>query len=225
MAGRCLLYYITDRSQFAGNESERREAMLDKIAEAARAGVDYIQLRENDLSVREREALAHEAIRVIRELRTASAPSVVPRVLLNSRTDIALAAQLDGVHLRSADVSPCVVCSVWDQVRCGSPSVGQRPVIAVSCHSPSEILRAESEGADFAVFAPVFGKRNNPATPPQGIETLEKACVADIPVLALGGVTLQNAASCLKAGAAGIAGIRLFQENKIDEVVRIVRAL
>ena len=67
MADRCLLYYITDRTQFPGDESARRRALLAKIADAARSGVDYIQLREKDLSTRDLEALAREAVVAVRE--------------------------------------------------------------------------------------------------------------------------------------------------------------
>src|SRR3977135_2660699 len=112
MADRCLLYYITDRSQFRGDECARRRAFLAKVAEAACAGVDYIQLREKDLSTRELEMLAQEALTAVRnstplrtenrELRT----SLRTRLLINSRTDVALAAGADGVHLRADDLSP-----------------------------------------------------------------------------------------------------------------------
>jgi thiamine-phosphate pyrophosphorylase len=99
------------------------------------------------------------------------------------------------------------------------------PFIAVSCHSVTDVLRAKSKGADFVVFAPVFEKRDAPATQPKGLSALREACAVKIPVLALGGVTLENAASCLAEGASGIAGIRLFQENKIEDVVRALRGL
>jgi thiamine-phosphate pyrophosphorylase len=89
-------------------------------------------------------------------------------------------------------------------------------VIAVSCHTPEEVNQAAENAADLAVFAPVFEKQGST---PAGLDQLRVACRARIPVLALGGVTLQNAESCLQAGAAGIAGIRLFQENNIAEVV------
>jgi thiamine-phosphate pyrophosphorylase len=93
-------------------------------------------------------------------------------------------------------------------------------VITRSCHTGEDVLRAESEAADFAIFAPVFEKKGEV---PTGLASLREACQAKIPVLALGGVTLQNARSCLEAGAAGIAAIRLFQENKIEDVVRALR--
>ncbi|MGB8322200.1 MAG: thiamine phosphate synthase, partial [Candidatus Acidiferrum sp.] len=78
----------------------------------------------------------------------------------------------------------------------------------------------EQNGAAFAVFAPVFEKKNAPAA---GLTLLHEACQARIPVLALGGITLDNAHSCLAAGAAGVAAIRLFQENDIAEIMERLR--
>jgi thiamine-phosphate pyrophosphorylase len=225
MADRCLLYYITDRRQFPGGESSRRRMLLGKIAEAARAGVEYIQLREKDLSARELETLALEAAHVIQQLQTDNRKERT-RLLVNSRTDVALAAGADGVHLRSDDIPASLVRSIWGEVHTQRPrSEVRSPLIAVSCHSKSDVDRAESEGADFAVLAPIFEKKDAPETPPKGVAELREACAAKIPVLALGGVTLANAASCLAAGAAGIAGIRLFQENKLEEVVRALRRI
>ena len=218
---RMLLYYITDRQRFPGNEPARRRALLSKIAEAARCGVDYIQLREKDLSARDLEQLAGEAVGIIREnsaLRTENR-ELRTRLLINSRTDVALAAGADGVHLRSDDISAEEARSIWAQ------ALARSPLIAVSCHSTADVLRAESEGADFAVFAPVFEKKDNPGAKPSGLEALRDACQGRVPVAALGGVTLENAAACLDAGAAGIAAIRLFQENRIEDVVRALRAL
>lgn len=218
MAEGCQLYYITDRKQFAGDECARRGAVLAKIAEAARAGVDYIQLREKDLSARELEAFACECVKVIKKLK-AQSQELRTRLLVNSRTDIALAAGVDGVHLRSDDVSPRTVRSIWTQV------ATRDPIIAVSCRTPFDVARAASEGADFAVFAPVFEKKDAPQVQPRGLLALREACAAQIPLFALGGVTIANAVSCLTAGAAGIAGIRIFQENRIEEVVRWLRGL
>lgn len=235
MAARCLLYYITDRTQFRGDDPTRRRELLLKIAEAAKAGVDYIQLREKDLSARELETLAREALKIIRNESSLRTENREPRtyLLLNSRTDIALAAGADGVHLRSDDIAPTEVRQAlafneWRERREQRPLPADHFLIAASCHSAAEILRAESEQADFAVFAPVFGKKISggvgmPGAQPAGLAALREACQARIPVLALGGVTLENAASCLNAGAAGIAGIRLFQKNKIEEVVRALR--
>jgi thiamine-phosphate pyrophosphorylase len=226
MADRCQLYYITDRTQFPGDESARRRALLAKIADAARSGVDYIQLREKDLSTRKLEELAGEVVRIVRQspaLRTENR-ELRTRLLINSRTDIAIAAGADGAHLRSDDISPKDVRRLWSQ--CGAGALAREKAwIAVSCHSRGDVDRAKSQDADFAVFAPIFEKRDRPGTQSAGLAALREACQAKIPVLALGGVTLANAASCLEAGAAGIAGIRLFQENTIEDIVRALRAL
>ena len=218
MPDRCLLYYITDRSQFRGDEADRRRALLAKVSDAASAGVDYVQLREKDLGTRELEALAQEVVAAVRE------NSLSTRLLINSRTDVALAAGADGVHLRSDDIWPVEVRRIW--ALCGACAPArEKPCIGISCHKPADVCHAQEQGADFAVFAPVFEKISAPATQPTGLAALQEACQAHIPVLALGGVTIENAASCLNAGAAGVAGIRLFQENRIEDVVRALRAL
>ena len=214
----CLLYYITDRSQFRGDERARRRALLAKAAEAARAGVDYIQLREKDLRTRELETLAREVVAAVRQ----NSPST--RVLVNFRTDVALAAEADGVHLRADDVAPHEVRLVLE-ASAHRPLIADHFLVATSCHSNEDVIRAEAEAADFAVFAPVFEKNKTPGTQPTGLAALSEACQANIPIFALGGVTIENAASCLHAGAAGIAAIRLFQENKIENVVSALRAL
>ncbi len=203
-----LLYYITDRTQFAGDETFRRVALRMKIAEAARCGVDFIQLREKDLSVRELEALARDAVRTVRE------NSSRTRLLINSRTDVAIACGADGVHLRSEDVSAGEVRAVWRR------STGAAPVISVSCHSADEVAHAAAEGSDLAVLAPVFEKQGFSAA---GLSTLRAACEQPIKVLALGGVTLEDARACVDMGAAGVAGIRLFQENDVERVVGALR--
>jgi thiamine-phosphate pyrophosphorylase len=225
MPDNCLLYYITDRTQFPVDEPARCRALLDKIAEAGSAGVDYIQLREKDLSSRELEQLAREATQIIQGLRTEKR-ELRTRFLVNSRTDVALAAGADGVHLRSDDIPGFEARDIWTQTLAGSsPPVARSPLIAVSCHTHADALRAQSQGADFAVLAPVFEKKDCPGAQPAGLAVLHEACRSKIPVLALGGVTLDNADSCMKAGAAGIAAIRLFQENRIEDVVRVLRAL
>jgi len=226
MATRCLLYYITDRSQFGGNERARRQALVAKVSEATRCGIDYIQLREKDLNTRELEMLAREAITAVRNsaLPSADISQIGPRILINSRTDIALATGADGVHLRADDITPVEVRQVQKLSAC-LPHPNQHFLVAASCHSIEDVKRAESGGVDFAVFAPVFEKNNSPGTPLTGLAALREACRAKVPVLALGGVTTENAGLCVEAGAAGVAGIRLFQDNKIEDVVRALRRL
>jgi len=227
MADSCLLYYITDRTAFPGDEPSRRGRLLEKISEAARAGVDYIQLREKDLSTRDLESLAGEAVRIIAQLRTENR-ELRTALLINSRTDVALAVAADGVHLRSIDISPQEVRAIW-QSSCGRGRLARAnsprdPLIAVSCHSPEEVTQAAANHATFAVFAPVFEKKDIPGAQPAGLTALRQACQVNIPVLALGGITLENAPSCLAAGAAGIAAIRLFQDNDIAAVVKQLRS-
>ncbi|MGA9798717.1 MAG: thiamine phosphate synthase [Terriglobales bacterium] len=211
-----LLYYITDRSQFAGDEATRRSRLLATVAQAARCGVDYIQLREKDLAPRKLETLARAMVQCLRtenqKLKTA--------LLVNSRSDVALASGAQGVHLRSNDISPSDVKDIWHRVG----AAPEEPTIGVSCHTRAEVVRAAQEGADFAVFGPVFGKEKSGADP-AGLDALREACQEKIRVLALGGVTLKNAEACVQAGAAGIAAIRLFQENEMDEVVAALRRL
>src|SRR5438270_875361 len=120
----CLLYYITDRTAFPGSESHRQNRLLEKIAEAARAGVDYIQLREKDLTTGELESLAREAIRITREASKLRAEHRELRTafLINSRADIAQATSADGVHLRSNDISPQDVRQAWT---CGAGALAR----------------------------------------------------------------------------------------------------
>ncbi len=213
-----LVCYITDRKQLPGDETTRRRLLIAKIGEAARCGVDFIQLREKDLSGRELEALAHDAVNMVRENSKPANRASIIRLLVNSRTDIALAVGADGVHLRSDDVTPSDVRIIWGQ--CGA---GTRPTIGVSCHSAEDVQRAASDRPDFALFGPLFEKRDAQEMPTAGLENLRRACRENIPVLALGGITLENARACLDAGAAGVAGIRLFQENDISKVVELLR--
>ncbi|MBZ5572850.1 MAG: thiamine phosphate synthase [Acidobacteriia bacterium] len=214
-----LLYYITDRSRFPGDENSRRLALLQKIAEAAHCGVDFIQLREKDISTCELEDLGHGAVRAVSE------HSQRTRLLINSRTDVAIACGADGVHLRSGDISPADVRGVWKRSvgALARKERGSVPCIALSCHTLHDIERAASAAVDFVVFAPIFEKKDDPAAAAVGIAGLREACQQKIPVLALGGITLENAHICIEAGAAGVAGIRLFQENAVADVVRRLR--
>lgn len=218
-----LLYYITDRHAFAGNDAQQRQLLLQRITEAAAAGVDYIQLREKDLSTRELECLAREAIAAVR------ASSSKTRVLINERIDVALACSADGVHLPGSSLPASEARSIWMR------AADRAPVIGVSAHSISDVRYAEAHGADFAVLAPVFEKPNTDLRG-LGLELLAAACrgaqppdnteaapQSSFPVLALGGVNLVNAIDCIRAGASGVAGIRLFQTGNVAETVGALR--
>lgn len=205
-----LLYYITDRRQIGGEG-----ALLQRIAGAARAGVDYIQLRERDLTARALEQLARRALEAV------SAVAGHTRLLINSRCDVAIAAGAHGVHLRADDIPASDGRAILRQAAMTDA------VVAVSCHTVEEVALAEAHGADFVVFGPVFAKD---AAPGQGLAALHAACsrkpaaAPPVPVLALGGVTVTKAGTCLRAGAAGVAGIRLFQEGDVEQTVRALRA-
>jgi thiamine-phosphate pyrophosphorylase len=227
-----LLYYITDRKQFPGTDRCQYRTLLDRIAGAAAAGVEYIQLREKDLSAKKLELLAGEAVKAVRD------HGADTRLLINSRIDVALAVGADGVHLTSTDISPSDARAIWESsISADSARLQSSSVIGVSCHSPAEVRLAGSHGADFVVLAPVFEKAgtNSPAI---GLEALRHATrerqLPDVqveagdqrgvtPVFALGGITVANALECIRAGAVGIAGIRIFQEGNLAETVRALR--
>ena len=221
-----LLYYITDRHPFAGSESEKQAQLLARIAEAARLGVDFIQLRERDLAARELEQLAQKVLLTIGKRSTTSTSA---KLLINSRLDVALAVGADGVHLRADDISASEARTV--AAKASAKSIASAKFyISVSCHTPAEVRLAEAHGADLALFAPVFEKTGGQFEP-HGIRSLRAVCRDSraarppIPILALGGVDIDNAASCLKAGAAGLAGIRIFQKGDLAGTVEKLRAL
>jgi thiamine-phosphate pyrophosphorylase len=204
------LYYITDRHRLPGDAQEQERRLLEKIAECAAAGVDLVQLREKDLDAGALEELALKAMAALAGSRT--------RLLINSRTDVALASGAHGVHLPANDLAASDARAIF--ARAGV----SEPVIGVSTHSAAEVASAEAHGADFAVFAPVFEKGGMASK--EGLEELQRIChrteaaQPPISVLALGGITVDNAQLCAAAGAAGIAAIRLFQENDVQAIMK-----
>lgn len=184
--------YITDRSLLPGAPGDRIATLLDCVGRAARQGATLIQLREKDLPARELFALAQAA-----QARLAETGG---KLLINDRLDIALAVGAAGVHLPAAGLPVAAV-------RRAAPAGF---LITRSCHSPAEAAAAARDGADFCLLAPIFPTPSKPGAVPLGIEAL-RAAAAHARVLALGGVTEENIAACLAAGAAGMAGIRYFQ--------------
>ena len=235
-----LLCYVTERRDlvFTGTSEGRqpfdaRKTLLEKIAAAAAAGVDWIQIREKDLSGKECSSLTREAVRLalsssqgdaakacISSKTEAAREQVSLRIIVNDRLDVALATQAGGVHLGEkslpAGEAQRLVKSLHRE---------KDFLIGVSCHSLEAVKAAEGGGADYLFFGPVFVTPSKAAYgAPQGLKRLAEVCRAvALPVLAIGGITLENAADCLSAGASGIAAIRLFQDA--PDIAAVVRAL
>ena len=202
-----LRYAITSRALYPGDEHQQQAALLREASRWVADGIDLIQLREKDLPAANIAALARE---ILQTIATTASPT---KLLLNSRPDIAIATGAHGIHLTASanELTPAQVRNLYTSAN--RPA----PIITLSCHTQEDIHRARVDQADAILFAPVFEKiiAGQIITPGQGIDRLRDACRAasPIPVYALGGVTLENAAACLDAGAAGIAGIRFFHKS------------
>ena len=204
-----IVCYVTDRISLASVDARAPvPGLLANLRRAVEAGVDWVQIRERSLPARELLALAREAVRI-------SAPNA--RVIVNDRLDIAIAAGAAGVHLGGESLPACEVVS-WR--RGGNTRAGF--LVGVSCHSLADAREAEAAGANYVVFGPVF---DTPAKarfgPPQGLGKLAEVCRGlALPVIAIGGVNEGNAVECVRAGAAGIAAIRMFQEARGPEELK-----
>jgi thiamine-phosphate pyrophosphorylase len=207
-----LLCYVTDQGALSASAVESRAILLEKVKAAAAAGVDWIQIREKHRSGRELAELVQQTLQV------APAPC---RVLVNDRLDVACAVGAAGVHLTEQSIS--VVDAMTFVRERGLPSSF---LVGASTHSLDSARAASDSGANYVVFGPVFSTPSKARYGvPQGIEKLAAVCRSvSIPVLAIGGITPENAGECRAAGAAGIAAIRLFQAAAdLPAVVRRLR--
>jgi len=171
------------------------------------AGIDCVQIREKDLTARQISHIARDALRSAAT--SAGAGYTVPRIVINDRLDVALVEGADGVHLGETGLpvnDARALIEKWN--------ARKDFVVGVSCHSVEAVRSAANAGADYVFFGPVFETPSKVAFgSPQGVEVVEEACRSEtIPVIAIGGITLENAGKCFAAGAAGIAAIRLFQQ-------------
>jgi thiamine-phosphate pyrophosphorylase len=197
------IYYITDRKQL-------KDRTLDSfVATTIDAGVDWVQIREKDLSARRLLALAEKAVGLA-TLRGRT------RVIVNDRMDVALAARAHGVHLGTRSMPA-------ETVRTMAPA---EFLVGVSCHSLEEARVAQAAGANYLLLGPIFETPSKlPFGPPLGLEKLREVTTqVSIPVFALGGITLDRVSQCRENGAAGIAGIRIFQDcDRLENLVSEVR--
>jgi thiamine-phosphate pyrophosphorylase len=198
-----LSYYITSRNQLFGQTGQggsqdalrRDDALKEKVRAAFAAGVGFVQVREKDLGSARLAALVEELVRQPEKQDT--------QLLVNERLDVAISSGADGVHLPS----DCMPASEARRL------AGSESWVGVSCHGASDVERAEREAASYVLLSPVFETPSKPGVQALGLELFQAICRSVlIPVLALGGVTASNADACVRAGAAGVAGIRLFQE-------------
>lgn len=207
-----FLYAITDSRQLASDFKGRCSALVQLAEQWVSGGVDAIQLREKDLEAGALESLTSKVLRVVEGSLT--------RVFVNGRVDVAVATGAE-VHLPAGSLLPSQVTRIY--AGAGMPW----PEISVACHSVADVRRTAADGGTLALLAPVFGKRitgHRANVAGLGLDALRLACLSDaagaspVPVLALGGVTARNAWRCVEAGAAGVAGIRLFSGDDWREL-------
>ena len=216
-----ILCYVTDRRSLPLSTSSDAIPMLLKTIESvAAAGVNWIQLREKDLCGGESLHLTSSALKAV------TAVAAHTRIIVNDRVDVALAAGAGGVHLSENGFSVSDARRLADRF---AKDFGKTLdfTIGVSCHSLGSALGAARDGADYIYFSPIFHTPSKAFYgPPQGVERLRQICQAvQIPVIAIGGINLENVGSCYAAGAAGAAAIRLFQDAMdLPPVVQALRS-
>ncbi len=184
-------------------------ALVDRIRDAARAGVDLIQIRERDLDARALLQLTTDARRAVE--------GTAARIVVNDWLDVALAGGAAGVHLRGDSFAAA------DARRLA----GESFLIGRSVHSEDEAAQVEADGGcDYLLFGTVFPSSGKPAGHPvAGMDALGRVCArVALPVLAIGGINEDNAAAAFDAGAAGVAGIDLFAAGNLAARVARLRS-
>jgi thiamine-phosphate pyrophosphorylase len=189
--------------------SEDFQSVLALIRAAVKARVSLVQLREKNLSARTLYELTARCAAITEGTTT--------RLLVNDRADIARAAHADGIHLTTRSIEASVIRRTF----------GMDFLVGISTHSLREAQAARDAGADFAVFGPIYVTPSKRAYgPPIGLEALRAAAhtLSPFPLIALGGVTLENVRDIMSAGAKGVAAIRLFSNAlNIGQVTRVLQ--
>ena len=206
---RPILCYVTDRRNLSADPVATADpfaAILQRIDALASAGIDLIQIREKDLDEKQCGSLVDKAIHSARSHHRKRQSFTA--VMVNHYVSIAITAKAFGVHLTENSVP------IPDAIEIAAAHMRQDLWVGKSCHSLEGATVASREGADYLFFGPVFPTPSKgPFGPPQGLDRLAEVCRSvPIPVLAIGGVTLENIPNCLAAGASGVAAIRLFQD-------------
>lgn len=197
---------ITDRRRLGPHAGE---AVVRRVGVAARAGIHLVQIRERDMADGALVALVEQAVAAVRGTRA--------RVLVNDRVDIALAAGAHGVHLRSDSV-PAV------SVRKMTPPAF---LIGRSVHTRDEVAALAAEGAvDYVLFGAVFQTTSKPGQAASGIAGFLNAADAagGLPVLAVGGMTIENVRRLAGTGCSGFAAIGEFSDGPEDRLAATVTA-
>jgi thiamine-phosphate pyrophosphorylase len=203
-----LIYLITDGSLNSENFSVKSGELFALIEVAVNSGIDLIQLREKQITTCQLFQLTSELIKIRRKSST--------KILVNDRADVALAANADGVHLTSKSVPAKII----------RQNFPQNFLVGVSTHTVEEVVQAQSDGADFAVFGPIFRTPNKGE--PQGIGKLSEVvnAVKNFPIIALGGINEENFAETMTAGASGIAAIRMLNDaEKLPAIVKKINGV
>ena len=230
---RPLLCYVSDRKTLAGHQKAGSvDLLLQKLDEVIAAGIDWVQIREKDLSARELSRVVRSALRSVDKY---SSGRNSPRILVNDRLDVALAEGASGVHLGEnslpvTDTKELVrsVAAAPIEVPATKRTAPNDFLIGASCHRREDAEAAAASGADYIFFGPIFATPSKAAYgAPQGLDRLAEVCrTVSIPVIAIGGITADTAESCLRGGATGIAAIRLFQgATDVAQIVKSIQLL
>jgi thiamine-phosphate pyrophosphorylase len=235
-----ILCYVTDRVSLSRDQLRERcpehltenaapanpfAPLLSRITAVAAAGIDWIQLREKDLSAVDCARLTRAAIASCAGLNPSGKTSsaIHDRIIVNDRLDVALAEHAGGVHLGENSIPIAEVRCLLQNV--ATENLPTQFLAGVSCHSLASAQAAAAAGADYLFFGPIFTTPSKKRFgEPQDLARLAEVCRSvRIPVLAIGGITAANATHCLDCGASGIAAIRLFQQSR--DLVQLANSL